>query len=255
MGYEDHGSEALNPWHEPFVYSKTMTIKDSVKDFCYRQLFPRAGLLLVRLVSRTYRCRLVDTVNEQRSLDVYGTAVYASWHQRFFPGITFFASRRPIAIMISQSRDGEMIARVVDILGWRSVRGSSSRGGMRALKEIRSLTGDGYRIGHIVDGPQGPFGVVKPGLLTIAQFAGAPIIPVIISAQRRWEFNSWDRFMVPKPFSKVLIRFAPPIMIPRRLDAAAFEALRQDVENRIKELYVETDNWWRDPKIVNLFFP
>jgi lysophospholipid acyltransferase (LPLAT)-like uncharacterized protein len=232
-----------------------MTIKDTLKDFCYRQLFPRGGLFLVRLISRTYRCQLVDTVNEQRVLDGYGTAVYASWHQRFFPGITFFATRKPIAIIISQSRDGEMIARVVDILGWRAVRGSSSKGGLRALKEIRALTRDGYRIGHIVDGPQGPFGRVKPGLLTIAQLAGAPIVPVIISAQRRWVFNSWDRFMVPKPFSKVLIRFAPPIRVPPRLDAADFETLRQDVEKRIKELYVETDNWWRDLRIVKQFYP
>jgi lysophospholipid acyltransferase (LPLAT)-like uncharacterized protein len=232
-----------------------MTIRDTARDFLYRQLFPRAGLLLVRLISRTYRYRLVDADNERGVLSAYGTVVYASWHQRFFPGIAFFATRKPIAIMISQSRDGEMIARVVDILGWRSVRGSSSRGGMRALKEMRVLTRRGYRIGHIVDGPQGPFGVVKPGLLTIAQFAGAPVVPVITSAQRCWVFNSWDRFMVPKPFSNVLIRFGPPIPVPRRMTANAFEALRQDMEERIKELYAETDNWWRDPKIVKQFFP
>jgi lysophospholipid acyltransferase (LPLAT)-like uncharacterized protein len=241
--------------HEAFVHSEAMTIKDTVKDFCYRQLFPRAGLFLVRLISRTYRYRLVDTVNEQRVLDAYGTVVYASWHQRFFPGITFFAPRKPIAIMISRSRDGEMVARAAEILGWRAVRGSSSKGGMRALKEIRSLTRDGYRIGHIVDGPQGPFAMVKPGLLTIAQLAGAPIVPVIISAQRYWLFNSWDRFMVPKPFSRIIVRFAAPIRVPRRLAATAFETLRQDVEKRIKELYADTDNWWRDPKIVRLFFP
>jgi lysophospholipid acyltransferase (LPLAT)-like uncharacterized protein len=187
-----------------------MKLKDSIRDFCYRQVFPRAGLLLVKLLSSTYRCRLVDTEIEQRVLDDHGTIVYASWHQRFFPGITFFATRKPIAIMISRSRDGEMIARVVDILGWRSVRGSSSKGGIRALKELRRLTRKGHRVGHIVDGPQGPFGVVKPGLLTIAQFAGAPIVPVITSAQRRWVFNSWDRFMVPKPFSRVVVRFTPP---------------------------------------------
>ena len=157
--------------------------------------------------------------------------------------------------MISESRDGEMIARVVDILGWQSVRGSSSRGGVRALKEVRSLTKQGFRIGHIVDGPQGPFGMIKPGLLTIAQFAGAPIVPVITSAQRRWVFNSWDRFMVPKPFSRVFIRFTPPIYVPRRLDAHAFEALRQDMEKQIKELYAQTDNWWRNPEIIRRYFP
>ena len=232
-----------------------MRIKDTVKDCCYRQLFPRAGLVLVRFISRTYRYRLVDTHHERRVLDTHGTVVYASWHQRFFPGITFFATRKPIAIMISQSRDGEMIARVVDILGWRSVRGSSSRGSVHALKELQSLTNQGYRVGHIVDGPQGPFGVIKPGLLTIAQFSGAPILPVVTSAERRWVFNSWDRFMIPKPFSRVFIRFTPPIHVPRRLDPEAFEALRQDVEKQIKELTIQTDNWWRSPEMIRQYFP
>ena len=232
-----------------------MRIKDSVKDICYRQLFPRAGLLLVKLISRTYRYRLVDVENEQRALEDNGAVVYASWHQRFFPGITFFATRKPIAIMISQSRDGEMIARVVDILGWRSVRGSSSKGGIRALKELRSLTREGYRVGHIVDGPQGPFGVIKPGLLTIAQFSGAPILPVIISGQRRWVFNSWDRFMVPKPFSRVFVRFGKPIFVPRRLNTDDFETLRQDVEKQIKELTIQTDNWWRSQEMIRRYFP
>lgn len=232
-----------------------MRIKNILRDVCYRQVFPRGGLLLVKLISKTYRYRLVDQDNETSALEGSGTVVYASWHQRFFPGITFFATRRPIAIMISQSRDGEMIARVVDILGWRSVRGSSSKGGMRALKEIRSLTRRGYRVGHIVDGPQGPFGVVKPGLITIAQFAGAPIVPVITSAQRRWVFNSWDRFMVPKPFSKVIIRFGQPVDVPRRLTAEAFETLRLQVQKQIKELVHQTDKWWRRQEIIKYYFP
>lgn len=227
---------------------------DTIKDVCYQQVFPRAGLLLVKLFSRTYRLRVVGTEYERQALDAYGSVVYASWHQRFFPGITFFASRQPIAIMISQSRDGEMIARVVDILGWRSVRGSSSKGGVRALKTLRALTRDGYRIGHIVDGPQGPFGVVKPGLITIAQFAGAPIVPVIMSAERRWVVDSWDRFMIPKPFSRVFIRFTRPIPVPRKLAPDAFESLREEIEQRIKELTIATDNWWRSPDLIRRHF-
>ncbi len=231
-----------------------MRIKDRIKDFCYRQLFPRIGLLSVKLISRTYRYRLVDTRYEKQILDTHGTVIYASWHQRFFPGITFFSSRKPIAIMISQSHDGEMIAKVVDMQGWQAVRGSSSRGGRQALQKLRSLTRKGYRIGHIVDGPQGPFGVIKPGLITIAQFSGAPILPTIASSQRHWTFSSWDRFMVPKPFSKIIIRFAPPIPVPRRLDAQAFENVRKDVERQMNQLYLETDQWWKDPEIIKRHF-
>ena len=220
----------------------------------YRYILPFCGLIVVRVLSLTHRVRILDAENERSSLEKFGSVVYASWHQRFFPGITFFSKRRPITIMISQSRDGEMIARVADILGWRPVRGSSSKGGVRALKTLRRLTQQGFRVGHIVDGPQGPFGVVKPGVLTIAQFAGAPIVPVVTSAQRHWVFNSWDRFMVPKPFSRVIIRFAPPITVPRRLDAVAFEALRRDMEKQIKELTIQTDNWWRSPEMIRRYF-
>jgi hypothetical protein len=225
-----------------------------MRDICYRHIFPRAGLLLVKLISRTYRYRLVDVENEQNAFNDHGSVVYASWHQRFFPGITFFATRKPIAIMISQSRDGEMISRVVDILGWQSVRGSSSRGGSQALKRIRRLARQGVRIGHIVDGPRGPFGVIKPGLLVIAQFSGAPVIPVIVSAERCWTFNSWDRFMVPKPFSRIFIRFAPPIHVLRRLEPDQFEALQKDIEARMRGLYEQTDAWWAQPEKVRHYF-
>ena len=152
--------------------------------------------------------------NEKRVLDNHESLIYASWHQRFFPGITFFSSRKPIAIMISQSRDGEMVARVVDILGWCSVRGSSTRGGIAALRKLKDLASTGYKIGHIVDGPKGPFGYVKPGLLRIAQVAGKPVVPTITSAQKKWVVNSWDRFMVPKPFARVIIRFGEAIEVP-----------------------------------------
>jgi lysophospholipid acyltransferase (LPLAT)-like uncharacterized protein len=225
-----------------------------LKDFCYRQLFPQAGLILIKLISSTYRYRVVDAEYEKQAIASHGTVIYASWHQRMFPGFTFFDNRQPIAIMISQSRDGEMISRAVEALGWRPIRGSSSKGGVRALKQLRRLAGQGHRIMHIVDGPQGPFGVIKPGLLTIAQFSGAPILPVIGSFERSWTFSSWDRFMVPKPFSRIIARFLPPTTVPRRLDADAFEALRQDIEKQIKERYAQTDNLWRDPEIIADYF-
>ena len=229
-------------------------MRRSLLFFIYRYLIPYGGLLLVRALSATYRVRLYDPENEQTVLDRHQSLIYASWHQRFFPGITFFSSRKPIAIMISQSRDGEMVARVVDILGWRSVRGSSTRGGVAALKRLKNLARAGYKIGHIVDGPKGPFGYVKPGLLRIAQVAGKPVVPTITSAQKKWVFNSWDRFMVPKPFSRVIIRFGEAIDVPAELGGEAFEQKRVSIEQRLKELYEDTDRMWADPvKIATIF--
>jgi lysophospholipid acyltransferase (LPLAT)-like uncharacterized protein len=222
--------------------------------FLYRYCIPYMGLLVVKLISATYRMRLVDIENETGAIDKTGGVIYASWHQRFFPGITFFATRKPITIMISQSKDGEFMARIVDILGWLPVRGSSSRGGSEGLKRLKDLAFTGYKVGHIVDGPKGPFGVVKPGLITIAGYTGLPIIPTITSSQNRWVFRSWDRFMVPKPFSRVIIRFGDPIYIPTDLDDETFEQKRIMVEERLKELYEDTDLIWSNPERMNAIF-
>jgi lysophospholipid acyltransferase (LPLAT)-like uncharacterized protein len=89
---------------------------------------------------------------------------------------------------------------------------------------------------HIVDGPRGPHGYVKPGLLKIAQVTGTPILPVGISPEKKWVFNSWDRFMVPKPFSRVTIRFGEHVSVERRLEKDRFETVRRLVEARIEAL-------------------
>lgn len=217
-------------------------------------IFPYIGILIVKIISSTYRIRVIRPEIERDILARKQIPIYASWHQRFFPGITFFATRKPISIMISQSRDGELISKIVNILGWHPVRGSSSKGGRQALKKIRKLVHEGYKIGHIVDGPRGPHGVVKPGLLIIAQASGMPIVPVITSAEKKWVFNSWDRFMVPKPFSRVIIRFSDEIRIPKKLQQSEFEEKRSSVENTFKELYIETDAIWSNQEDVHRLF-
>lgn len=229
-------------------------MKKIFKKWLYRYLLPYGGLMLVKLISMTYRIRLVDQQREQDVLDTNGKLVYASWHQRFFPGITFFSSRKPIAIIISQSNDGEMAARAVKALGWNPVRGSSTRGGKEALKEIKTLARSDFKIGHIVDGPQGPFGVVKTGLIRIAQAGDMPVLPTITSAQKRWVFNSWDRFMVPKPFSRVIIRFGEPIDVPQEMEADEFEGLRLRIERQLEQDYRETDAIWSDPDRISQIY-
>ena len=229
-------------------------MKRSLLLFLSRYVIPYGGLLAVKAIAATYRIRLYDPENEKKILEEYKSLVYASWHQRFFPGITFFSSRKPIAIMISKSRDGEMVARVVDILGWRSVRGSSSNGGISAFRTLKELACMGYKIGYIVDGPRGPFGYVKPGLLRIAQVSGKPVVPTITSAQKKWVFNGWDRFMVPKPFARVIIRFGEAIDVSAELDGEAFEEKRLFIEQRMQDLYEDTDRIWDDAGRIEALF-
>ena len=225
-----------------------------LKSLIYQKIMPYIGLLIVKIISSTYRIRIVKPEIEQNVLSRGQIPIYASWHQRFFPGITFFAKRKPISIIISQSRDGEFISRIVNMLGFQPVRGSSSRGGGKALNEICEMAHRGHRIGHIVDGPRGPFSVVKPGLIKIAQISGMPIIPTITSAENKWVFNSWDRFIVPKPFSRVIIRLGNEIYVPKKLQGLAFEKKRLSIEETLKKLYVETDFLWKNQVEIDRLF-
>ena len=219
-----------------------------------RKIFVYLGIIIVKVISWTYTINVINPEIESDILKKGQVPIYASWHQRFFPGITFFAKRKPISIMISQSKDGELISRIVNQLGWHPVRGSSSRGGGKALREVYTLAKKGYKIAHIVDGPRGPRGVVKPGLLIISKVSGMPILPTITSAEKKWVFNSWDRFMVPKPFSRVIIRFGNEINIPKNLRGQDFENKRASIENTLKKLYTETDSLWKVPSKIKEIF-
>jgi lysophospholipid acyltransferase (LPLAT)-like uncharacterized protein len=218
------------------------------------KIVPFIGFVVVRILSATYKFKMINPEIERNVFKRGQIPIYASWHQRFFPGITLFARRKPISIMISRSRDGELISRIAHVLGWYPVRGSSSKGGRQALRKIKKLIQEGYKVGHIVDGPRGPLGVVKPGLLFIAQATGMPIIPIIVSAEKKWVFNSWDRFIVPKPFSRVIIRFCDEMCIPRKLSSSDFEDKRSQIENTFKKLYDETDAIWSNAEKVRRLF-
>ena len=180
---------------------------------------------VVRAYSWTFR---LHVENERPWLDYLqggGRVLLCGWHQQFFAAIGYFktyASYRP-ALMISQSKDGDIIASIAEKSGWHTVRGSSSRDGGRALKEMigqLQLTG---LAAHVVDGPRGPAGIIKAGAVSLARTAGAVVGPLYTTADRAWYFNSWDRFMFPKPFAKVTIRFGEMLDLSTGEGNEAFE--------------------------------
>lgn len=215
-----------------------------MKRFLYSTILPFIGWVFIRLLSLTYRIQVINKENESGIITQGKLPIYASWHQRLLPGITFLSSRKPIAVIVSMSKDGDLIAQIIKWLGWRPVRGSSSKGGIKALKELKSLFNNGYSIGHVVDGPRGPFGIVKPGIIMIAGISGMPILPIGISIQKKWTANSWDKFLVPKPFSKIIIKFDDPIYIPKKINKDDQETYRVKLENTMIELYRELDQYW-----------
>ena len=162
-----------------------------------------------------------------------GSVLLCTWHQQFFSAIRHFQNYKvfnPI-IMISQSSDGAIVAGVAERCGWNTVRGSSSKGGMKALKNIIANFKERKLAGHIVDGPKGPSGIVKPGVIHLAHAANAVIVPFSVSAEKAWYFNSWDKFLLPKPFSKVFLRFEKMIKFERVKDKESFEKQRKQLED------------------------
>jgi lysophospholipid acyltransferase (LPLAT)-like uncharacterized protein len=183
---------------------------------------------MVRAYSWTFRLRVE---NEKPWLDYLqegGRVLLCSWHQQFFSAIGYFKSYesyRP-ALMISQSKDGDIIAGIAEKSGWHTVRGSSSRNGGQALKEMigqLQLTG---LAAHIVDGPKGPAGIIKAGAVSLARAAGAVVVPIYTAADRAWYFKSWDRFMLPKPFAKVYLRYGDMLDLSTGEGDEAFEGHR-----------------------------
>ncbi len=132
--------------------------------------------------------------------------------------------------MISQSQDGDIIARVARQQGWYPVRGSSSRDGGKALKEVIERLCHSRLAAHIVDGPRGPAGIVKAGAISIARAAEAAVVPFYTAADRVWYFKSWDRFMLPKPFARVTLRFGEMMHFPADKEARLFESQRAELE-------------------------
>ena len=191
--------------------------------------------VLIRWYSKTFRLRVLNEDAWLSHLKNGERVLLCVWHQQFFSAIRYFKKyeRYRPSLMISQSRDGEVVAGVAALTGWNPVRGSSSKGGKSALKGmIQALKRNGLA-GHIVDGPRGPIGHVKAGAIRLATEADAHIVPCYTEADRAWFFNSWDRFFIPKPFSTVTIRFDDPQKPDLPESESDFETCRQELENRM----------------------
>jgi lysophospholipid acyltransferase (LPLAT)-like uncharacterized protein len=150
--------------------------------------------------------------------------ILAFWHRHLLLMPYAYRGRR-ISVLISQSRDGELIARTVARLGIDSSRGSSSRGGMAGMRSLLRKAADGWDIAFTPDGPRGPLREVQPGVILAAAATGLPIQPVAIAASRAKLLRSWDRFLIPLPFATVHLVYGEPLSVPRRgnLEQAAAE--------------------------------
>jgi lysophospholipid acyltransferase (LPLAT)-like uncharacterized protein len=168
--------------------------------------------------------------------------IYSFWHDRILLG-TYFFRDRGIVVMTSRSFDGEYIARFIQRFGYGAVRGSSSKGGARALVQmVKSMRG-GHPMAFTVDGPRGPRYVAKPGPIVLAKKSGNPILPFVIEPKRYWTVKSWDKMQIPMPFTPALTLIGKPIYVEPDADNDAIQAKLFELQTVLDELDRQGREW------------
>jgi lysophospholipid acyltransferase (LPLAT)-like uncharacterized protein len=201
------------------------------------------GPILIGLLGKTLKIQWVGKENLDLIRKENKAVVYAFWHGRMLV-FTYSHRKRKIHVLISQHRDGEYIARIIHRLGFVSVRGSTTRGGSKALFEMCDKTAAGFDVAVSPDGPKGPGFRVHPGIIYVAQRSGMPIVPISNSAENRWNLSSWDRFLIPKPFSKTVIMLGEPIYVAPESTPEQLEEKRRELEQRLLDLTDKADNYF-----------
>lgn len=198
-------------------------------------LIATVGVPVVAALSRTWRFVSEGADAYEAVLAAGQRPIMACWHGRLLPATAFWRDRG-LVVIISENFDGEWIARIVSRFGFRPARGSSSRGGVKALVQMKRLMEQGHPAAFTVDGPRGPAEHAQPGATWLAKATGQPILPFHIEAASAWHARSWDRTQVPKPFARVAVAVGPPFRVSADLDEAGLEARRRDLETELRRL-------------------
>ena len=208
----------------------------------YITLICRLAWMAVWMINSTSRLHVEGLRNLEESAS-QGGIIFSFWHNQIF-NWSYAARFRDIVVMTSRHFDGEYIARMIQLFGFRAARGSSTRGAVAALRELKDYLSKGTDVAFTIDGPRGPIYKVKPGPIWLSQKTGFPVLPVHVQPQRCWELNSWDRFRIPKPFTNVLVQFGEPIQVPPDADPDFWLASFQEGMDRLSDS-AENFDWSR----------
>lgn len=209
-----------------------------------RGIFYKASLVvlpfLVSVILRLWfaTCRITEhgSENLQKALDSKKSVIALFWHYSLVY-VFYHLKKYPAAVLVSASEDGEYIARLAHCLNFSTVRGSSNRRGLLALKELMVKLEQGEHVGMVADGSQGPQFVLQAGSILLASKTGSPVVPMAWSSSRFITFKSWDRTCIPMPFSRIDYYCGEPFYIPQDLDREGIEYYRLQLEKRLNQLY------------------
>lgn len=226
------------------VYEFEDLSKYSFKQRLIIRIADLAFYSLIMLIGKTVRFEVEGWEHFEQIEKDKKIPIYTFWHNRIFIG-TYFFRNRGIVVMTSQSLDGEYIARFIQRLGYGASRGSSTRGGIKALAEMIRVMKEGLPSGFSIDGPKGPKYIAKLGACLLAKKTQNPMIPFVLESKRFWEINSWDNLQIPKPFTRVKVIIEKPIYVSSEANDEELENKRLELQNTLDEL-VKRGVQWRE---------
>ena len=196
--------------------------------------------LLIFITGYTARVRQINKESLKDSIKEYGSVIVATWHKNIFFSI-WLLRNNDLTALISSSDDGEAIYDVFSKFGYNAVRGSTSRGGIPALKQLIKLLEQKNSVAITPDGPLGPPEKIQSGVVLLAKYSGMPIIPWHYEADSQWRLKSWDRHKIPKPFTAVVESYGDPVLVPKDLSSEEVHDYCAKLETALKKLAKKTN--------------
>jgi len=197
---------------------------------------------VLRTIGSTIRFETTGNENFDAITDAGRLPIFSFWHDRIIAG-TYFFRDRGIIVLSSPSYDSEYTARCIQRFGYGVIKGSSSRGGTRALVSMIKMMKAGYAMAFTLDGPRGPRYQAKAGPLLLAKKTGNPLMPFIVECKSYWTIKSWDRLQIPKPFTRANVMIAPPIYVAPDADDSELESKRLELQAVLDGLVTEGEKW------------
>ncbi len=207
-------------------------------------IIPNIIAPLIWVLGRTIRFKEIGNTDQNPNFKKNKIFIYAFWHNRILMSVYFY-KRKNIHVLVSQSKDGEYIHRIIKKFGFDTIRGSTSKGGATAvIKMADLLKNNTYDIAITPDGPRGPKEKVQMGVIHLAKLTGFPIIPFSFNASKKIVLNSWDNFIIPLPFSRGIFIWGNPILVPENSTQEILEKKQQELENILKHLTHQAENYF-----------
>ena len=212
-----------------------------MKKFLFNYVFPYFLYVVVYLWCATLRKENLNIEAEDKIKNLTGPYILTLWHGKIFYLFYYLRNRPDYFLLISPSSDGDLLAKLARLMGYSVIRGSSFKRAVPAARSLIRVLREGQRIIIVADGSRGPRCVAQSGSVQLAGITKLPLFPMTFGAKRRMVLNTWDRFILPVPFTRCSINFGPPIYIPSRSSEELVEEKRAELENSLQQLDFESD--------------